>query len=308
MSRDQVAFGCAALRVTLGEPLSGTAPERAASWLLLEHPGPWPASGWPGNLPAPTARVLEAAAALSVRPQLIRPVRGRTRHRCTVAVASCRPGRRWLEVRELSDPRELGDLDLQAVAEGRPPGFGEPSSEPVVLVCTHGKRDVCCARRGRPVAQALEEELPGRVWETTHVGGDRFAANVVTLPHGTYHGDVTADMASLVAAAALDRQVVPGRLRGTAGIRAAAQAAEFFVRRELGITALDGVRASSAPVLVDGMEDELVRVGARCLLVRLCRRQVADVRLTSCADGGAHDRPYVWELIKLVELPQRVVA
>ena len=309
MAHGQPDSGCAALRIRLGEPVHGTAPERFSSWLLLEHRGPWPAVGWPADLPARAAAVLEAAAALSVRPQLIRPVRERRRARCAVFVASCRPGRRWLEERELSDLRELGDLDLHALAEGRPPGFGAPSDEPVLLVCTHGKRDVCCARRGRPVAQALEEELPGRVWESTHVGGDRFAANVVTLPHGTYHGGVTADMASLLATAALDRQVVPGHLRGTAGLPAAAQAAEFFVRRELGIAALDAVRAAAVPVLVDGAkEDLLVHVGTRSFSVRLSRRQVADVRLTSCAGGGTHDRPYVRELVSLVELPQPVVA
>lgn len=301
--------GCAALRVGLGEPLQGTAPERASSWLLVEHPGPWPSVGWPPDLLSSVAGVLEAAVVLSVRPQLIRPVRERRRRdRSRVLVASCRLGRSWLEERELSDLRELADLDLDAVAEGRAPGFGKPSAGPVLLVCTHGKRDVCCARRGRPVAQALEEELPGRVWETTHVGGDRFAANVVTLPHGTYHGGVTTDIAGVLARAALNRHVVPGNLRGTAGLPAAAQAAEFFVRRELGITALDAVRAAVVPVLVDGVEDVLVHVGTRSFSVRLSRRQVADVRLTSCAGGGTQGRPYVRELVSMTELAQPVVA
>ena len=307
--------GCAALRIGLGEPLQGTAPERASSWLLVEHPGPWPSAGWPADLPAPTAAVLEAAVVLSVRPQLIRPVRERRRRdRSMVLVASCRPGRSWLEARELSDLREIADLDLDAVAEGGAPGFGEPSTEPVLLVCTHGKRDVCCARRGRPLARALEEELPGRVWETTHVGGDRFAANVVTLPHGTYHGGVTTDIAGVLVRAALSRHVVPEHLRGTAGLPAAAQAAEFFVRRELGITALDAVRAATppvpvpVPVLLDGVEDVLVHVGTRSFTVRLSRRQVDEVRLTSCAGGGTHDRPYVHELVSLTELAQPVVA
>lgn len=310
VSWNKVDLGCAALRIALDEPLPGTAPEGAASWLLLEHPGPWPSVGWPADLPTAAAGVLEAAVVLSVRPQLIRPVRERRRRaRNLVLVASCRPGRSWLEARELSDLRELADLDLHAVAEGRAPGFGKPSGEPVLLVCTHGKRDVCCARRGRPVAQALEQELPGRVWETTHVGGDRFAANVVTLPHGTYHGGVTADMAGVLATAALNRHVVPTHLRGTAGLPAAAQAAEFFVRRELGIAALDAVRAAAVPVLVDGAEENvLVHVGTRSFSVRLSRLQVADVRLTSCAGGGTHDRPYVRELVSLVELPQPVVA
>ncbi len=142
------------------------------------------------------------------------------------------------------------------------------------------------------------------------MGGDRFAANVVTLPHGTYHGGVTAPLAPVLAAAALDRHVVPGHLRGTAGLSAAAQAAEFFVRRELGITALDAVRAATPPVTMpdDDVEDVLVHVGTRSFSVRLSHRRAAEVRLTSCAGGGIHDRPYVRELVTLVELPQPVVA
>lgn len=308
MAETRADSGCAALRGLMEEPLHGTAPERAASWLLLEHPGPWPSVGWPVDLPAPAAGLLAAAAGLSVRPQLIRPVRGRTPHRLTVVVASCRLGRRWLEARELSDPRELAELDLGALAEGRAPGFGDLSEEPVVLVCTHGKRDVCCARLGRPLVRALEEQLPGRVWETTHLGGDRFAPNVVTLPHGSYHGGAMAEAAPELAAAALGGEVILRYLRGTAGLPAAAQAAEYFIRRELGVTSLDGVRAALLPLLPGGVEAVQVDVGSRRFSVWMSRRQVADVRLTSCAGGGVHDRPYVRELVDLAELPQGVVA
>ena len=238
---------------------------------------------------------------MSVRPQLIHPLRERRGDRCTLVVASCRPEQRWLESRELSDLRELADLDLSGVAQGRAPGFGAPSDEPVVLVCTHGRRDVCCARRGRPVAKALDERLPGRVWETTHVGGDRFAANVVTLPHGTYHGGVTAEAAPALVATAVDRAVVLPYLRGTAGLPAVVQAAEYFVRREPGLTGLDDVRAADVAARGDACEDVQVRAGARWFSVRMRCRQVPDVRLTSCADGGAHTRPHVRELVGLVE-------
>jgi hypothetical protein len=50
---------------------------------------------------------------------------------------------------------------------------------------------VCCARLGVPLAQALAARHPGPVWETTPVGGHRFAANLVLLPHGLYYGPVT---------------------------------------------------------------------------------------------------------------------
>jgi hypothetical protein len=305
--------GCAALRLALAEPLAGTAPEAAASWLLMEHPGPWPHPGWPSDLEPAVARVLETATALAIRPQLIRPVHQRRRGRCTVVVASCRPGQRWLETRELTDVRDLADLDLEAVAAGRAPGFGDETRQPVVLVCTHGRRDVCCARRGRPVAQALDAQLPGGVWETTHVGGDRFAANVVTLPHGTYHGGVDAGSAPALAAAAVRQEVVLEHLRGTAGMPAAAQAADVFVRQALGLTAVDAVRAVVDTSAVEGVEQVQVQArqedhATRRFVVRMVRRQVADARLTSCAGGGTRDRPYVLDLVDVTEVPRLVLG
>jgi hypothetical protein len=300
-------LGCAAQRLAFGEPLPGTAPERAASWLLVEHPGPWPSTGWPADLPEPVAAVLEEATRRSVRPQLIRPIRDRRRDRCTVMVASCRPGRRWLEIRQLLDPRALGDLDLDAVAEGRAPGFGTPSGRPAVLVCTHGRHDVCCARRGRPVVDALDARLPGLVWETTHVGGDRFAANVVTLPHGSYHGGVGPDSAAALAQAAVGREVVPDHLRGIAGMPAAAQAAEVYVRQALGLPALDAVRAAGPIQPVDEGVQVPVRVRQdgidRLVLARLVVRRATQPRRISCAAGGTVDRPSVLELAELVEAP-----
>lgn len=77
-------------------------------------------------------------------------------------VASCRPGNRWLERRTVSDLSELAALDLAALAAGTPPGFGARSDEPVLLVCTQGKRDVCCARLGRPLARLLDSQLAGQ--------------------------------------------------------------------------------------------------------------------------------------------------
>jgi hypothetical protein len=211
------------------------------------------------------------------------------------------------------DLRECLDLDLDALAAGRRPGFGEVSHQPVVLVCTHGRRDVCCARRGRPVAHALDARLPGQVWETTHVGGDRFAPNVVTLPHGTYHGGVDVASAPALATAAVRREVVLEQLRGTAGIPAVAQAAEIFVRQALQLRALDAVCPVTTPRSTGGLEEVEVRVRQqsrtdRHFVVRLARRQVPDLRLTSCADGGTRDRPHVLELSDLAEVPPTVTA
>jgi hypothetical protein len=109
------------------------------------------------------------------------------------------------------------DVDVRALAAGDPAGFGTPVTEPLYLVCAHGRRNVCCARFGGPLAQALAARYPSQVWETTHVGGHRFAANLVILPHGLYYGPVDAARAVEAIDAYARGTIVPERYRGRAG-------------------------------------------------------------------------------------------
>jgi hypothetical protein len=71
----------------------------------------------------------------------------------------------------------------------------------LACVCTHGRHDVCCAEQGRPIARSLERSHPDVTWEISHIGGDRFAGNLLLLPHGLYYGRVTADSATTVVSA-----------------------------------------------------------------------------------------------------------
>ena len=61
-----------------------------------------------------------------------------------------------------------------------------------ILVCTHGARDVCCAKFGYPVYETLRHEYaePDKlhVWRTSHIGGHRFAPTLIDFPEGRYWG------------------------------------------------------------------------------------------------------------------------
>lgn len=289
---------CAAVRAALAEPLLATAPERAASWLLVEHPGPWPSSGNPADLPHDVVRVLEDASAAGVRPQLVRRIRDRRRGASVIVLASCRPGARWLERRTVRSLSELADLDVDALAAGLAPGFGTPSADPVVLVCTHGRRDVCCARLGRPLALLLDQRLPGQVWETTHVGGDRFAPNVVSLPDGSYHAGLSPGDVAALAGALVDGRVLLPFLRGRAGAAAAVQAAEHFLRAHLHLDGVRDVQLVAATPYGRGTCVELAAAGGRWC-VEVLPRTAAQERLTSCAAGGTVARPSTYELAGL---------
>jgi len=214
------------------EPAVGTAPEAARSWLLIEHDGPWPAEATDAALPGALAELAGRAGELGVRVQLIRRPGRRPR-------ATAEPGgpasvfagwtagsSPWLR---RGDSTALGGLSAQLadLAAGKVPSFGAPAAAPLYLVCTHGRRDVCCARFGVPLARALAAAHPAQVWETTHVGGHRYAANLVILPHGLYYGPVDEISAAAAIAAYQRAEIAPGRYRGQAGQGKGRQAADY---------------------------------------------------------------------------------
>lgn len=300
------AHGCATSSRSLGESPAGSAtPMR--SWILVEHQGAWPADVadrlFAEALPPARQKLLrDLRMSTRLRPLLIRRPGVRTGARSdrrTVlvgGVASAGHGGRWLERLEIADVRELADLDLTAVAEGRR-GLGEPVSGPVFAVCTHGAKDMCCATYGRPVARELALAAPGRVWETTHVGGDRFSGNVLVVPDGYLYGHVTGESARRVAAAALAGEVLPDLLRGRTWASMPAQAAEIAVRRVTGLTGLDEVEPVEED-LATGMVT--VRAGERRLGVRLGRHPLGVCGTSRCAGDSS---PCAWAVTELVELP-----
>jgi hypothetical protein len=135
-----------------------------------------------------------------------------------------RPGRE--EIRWGPLPTDEHLLDVLA---GKDPGT--VSTEPIYLVCTHGRHDACCAVRGRPVAAALASAYRERTWECSHIGGDRFAANVVVLPHGLFYGHVPPTRVVELARQYDQGLVVPDLLRGSGAFTPPVQAAQHFARQ-----------------------------------------------------------------------------
>ena len=227
--------------------MSGTAPAATAGWLLIEHSGPWPGHGYPPDLPAALTATAERLLRHGVRPQLIRRTDRAARRgdgMRAVFVAGGSGGRRWVERvdPELLTARQAERLlSPEAFRAPRTPALGRPQG-PLLLVCTHGRREVCCARYGRPVALALAARFGPAVWETTHVGGDRFAANLVLLPQGAYFGRLDPGHAVRVAERALAGELDLDAYRGTAGRSEAAQSAEWHLRRALDEPRIDAIR------------------------------------------------------------------
>jgi hypothetical protein len=284
---------CSVQALLRGDSPLATAPP-ARRWLLVEQPGPWGRDALlESRLDRRVASRLAARAReLGVRVQLIRrPGERLSDSGRRWAFADVTPGREtvWWSTRETD--AEL----LQVPWDGT---VGTPSELPTYLVCTHGAHDVCCAVRGRPLARALSTPgLPADVWETSHLGGDRFAANVVVLPWGLVYGQVPEDGGGLVAAHAAGRVALPW-LRGRAGLAPAAQAAQHFARQELGLLGVHDLlprRVRELPASAPGVEHfEVALAGpdGDVLVTVESRLSTEAHRLTCAAPNPGHWRTW----------------
>lgn len=170
-----------------------------AAIVALEDPGPWgpqaPLVAADSRLPAPLLAALHGLNEQGARVLLMRhpgtkpqvPLAQRT-----LLVA----GPTWLwRVQVPAD--DSGGLERIEIAQMGDAGAAYAhldeifprqvfAPEPQLLVCTHARRDVCCAVAGRPVALAGAKTHPKQTWECTHLGGHRFAGTALVLPSG--HG------------------------------------------------------------------------------------------------------------------------
>ncbi len=276
---------CSSCSLGFDEDPGGTA-SRQRCWLLIEQPGAWGRNALlESKLPTEVAEVLDQRRQeAGVRVLLIRRGPG------TEVAAE----RRWVFVRAtatepvmgggwFSDPAELLELDLYEMASGELPlPDGVPG--PLVAVCTHGRHDRCCADNGRPVARHLRHAGVD-AWECSHVGGDRFAANVVSFPHGLFHGRVTPASALPLVHAYTAGRIHPAGFRGRAAWPPAVQQAEILLRHELGEWGVEALalvghehegERHSVRFGVGGVEHEVV------VLVG----QAAEPRLLACSNSG----------------------
>jgi hypothetical protein len=232
---------------------------RSARFLLLEVPGPWgPAALQSGYLgPDVTAHLRKAAAELDLSVLLIRrPGRqseaaggGEIRAWALADTSAGVERVRWGSWRE---PADLLGLDIAAAI---PDSASASGPQRVALVCTNGKRDQCCAVRGRPVAAALAAGTDWDTWECSHLGGHRFAATMLLLPTGDMFGWLDAESALDVTRRFDAGQLAVAHHRGRSGQPMPVQTALHAAAVSLGELRRHAIRVSSARRVLTGPGD-----------------------------------------------------
>ncbi len=233
---------CSALARESEEPLFGTAPTSAA-WMLVESEGPWGADAlMESSIPPEVAAELSRRSkAHGFRVLLLRRNAGTpdgdTRSCFLVRSAQ---GQTWMERMDVDSPAALLDVDPETLSRPDPPGLGETTG-PLWAVCTHGRRDPCCAEYGRRLVRLgfHEQSLQECLWESSHQGGHRFAANLALFPHGLFYGQVQADDVRRIVEAYQEERVVLDGYRGRSSFNEVTQAAEYLVRRQISLTGID---------------------------------------------------------------------
>ena len=229
------------------EALGGTA-GRATAWLALEHVGQWGRDVLDGSALGEelSAALGEAVSRAGLKFLLIRQAgrEGRVLHGALdasgnpthrVLYALCTPGEEKLYSFSVSTPERLLDLPLGNPQELIQATDAELMDSPAILVCTHSKRDRCCALRGRPIAAHLADILPANVvWECSHTGGHRFAPVGIMLPTGYTYGRLS-EPSALAAYLSLAGRAIPSLhgLRGRSTDTPVEQVADVAVRLEL---------------------------------------------------------------------------
>ena len=217
------------------EPLPGTA-KPGSVYVLFEWPEAWPRdvmgdAALGEELTAKLAPKLEEhnATLLLIR-HPTREGRNISDHHLYLVFAD----EAVTEVKHVDSPDELLELDLSG--PGR--NGAECRERPLLLICTHAKRDRCCAVKGRPLLNELHARYPfgpgnDVVWETSHIKGHRFAPTMLLLPWAYSFGRMNIEATdAMLADASEGRYFVPGnRGRGTLG--PAEQVAELAVAAEV---------------------------------------------------------------------------
>lgn len=270
---------CSASSLEAGEPLAGTAVAGRWRWLGLEYRSAWPAKAVEEVPLPPEVRsfVDRFASQPGHRVQLLRRPH-RKRGPLTVQLADLRAG--TLRQTTIARYEELPKLELDAL----------PLVDRTVLwVCTHGQRDFCCGTLGGRVYAAAQQLLGEDAWQTSHLGGHRFAPTLLALPRGLCYGRIAAeDIGPLLESLQKGSLYRLDALRGRVAWSRGAQAAEIVLRNTLG-----ELSDRAVELVTDTPEQVVLRAQGREVRFSIESRMLEHPVVSSCGKPAGPSRAVV---------------
>lgn len=295
---------CAEESAAIGDPLVGSAAHAVRNLLIS-----WPRAKWvrslrqASDMSVGVSAMLEEIAESGRRVNLIHR-RGQDPRRHRVFLMP--------ECQAYDVSREELSAFLKALHQGASlaPWRGGDVEGSLILCCTHGKKDKCCAKFGYRTYRAMADEAqrqahPFDVWESTHLGGCRLAASAVVFPQLRKYGRIgKADIPLLLQAEAGNRPYLPC-YRGDSTLEPAEQCAEAAALKWLQDRRLHGdihlekgkarISESRLDVPVTWQSDELTgRLLVTCIETEL-------IRLDTCADieGQGATTSKAWRAVQV---------
>jgi hypothetical protein len=153
---------------------------------------------------------------------------------------------------------------------------------------------------GRPAALALAASHGELIWESSHVGGDRFAGNLVCLPGGHYFGRVGPAEAARVVDRHLAGAIDLDHYRGCCVDPPVVQAAEWFARTATGLAGVDDLEVTGRDRLEGGVQAVRFAHPGGGLRVLLRATRTAEPRLLTCHSARA-EPPLGFDLLEVAQ-------
>lgn len=245
-------FYCTDWANAIGEEMVGTA-LFGKVWFLLEYTQPWHAQAPSDNdLPQPIqAWLTEQSTLVNGHLQFIKQPRGERTGWAFFVACFADVGSRVYRF-DLDSYDELLQLDLPAIVAGEAQYAAALTDALQFLVCSHGKRDVCCALHGVALLRVLAAAGTA-VWETTHLGGHRFAPLLLTLPDGLSYGRLSPEDVPQLLTHVKNRTVWPEKLRGRSCYQPVEQVAEHCLRQETAVFHQDAYQHVGTELVNEGV-------------------------------------------------------
>lgn len=275
---------CAEVSRAVGETLIGTASKDGLRFILVETDDPWGPDAFESSTLSPAAKD-HLSDALDAVPRtrlvFVRPAGRQAAVPRVYVTGGASRGERTV-VLDLASFEAIAHAPLAAMLLGTLPEGARIVDEPIALVCTHGKRDRCCAKFGVALVNGLASEAGILVLQASHLGGHRFAAVVATLPDGLTYGHlVEADAAGLASAMREDRLFDAARYRGRSGLEEPQQVAEALLRIERGLATSAVIEMVSVEKSNEGARVQM-RLGDETIERTVRRRTLTIERPSSC--------------------------